>query len=42
MYAYEELIEKARKNGDIYHFDGKNERGSAQDKKISFFILCMR
>ena len=30
MYAYEELIEKARKNGDIYHFDGKVERGSAR------------
>ena len=35
MYAYEELIEKARKNGDIYHFDGKVERGSSRktDKK---------
>lgn len=30
MYAYEELIEKARKNGDIYHFDGKVERGSSR------------
>lgn len=30
MYAYEELIEKARKQGDIYHFDGKVERGSAR------------
>lgn len=35
MYAYEELIEKARKKGDIYHFDGKVERGSSRktDKK---------
>ncbi len=30
IYAYEKLIEKARKNGDIYHFDGKVERGSAR------------
>ena len=30
MYAYEELIEKAKKNGDIYHFDGKVERGSSR------------
>lgn len=30
IYAYEELIEKARKNGDIYHFDGKVERGSSR------------
>ena len=30
MYAYEELIENARKKGDIYHFDGKVERGSAR------------
>lgn len=30
MYAYEELIENARKKGDIYHFDGKIERGSAR------------
>ena len=29
-YAYEELIEKARKNGDIYHFDGKIEKGSSR------------
>ena len=35
MYAYEELIEKARKKGNIYHFDGKVERGSSRktDKK---------
>lgn len=30
MYAYEELINSARKNGDIYHFDGKVDRGSAR------------
>ena len=30
MYAYEELIEKARKKGDIYHFDGKVEKGSSR------------
>ena len=29
-YAYEELIEKVRKNGDIYHFDGKIEKGSSR------------
>lgn len=31
MYAYEELINNAKKNGDIYHFDGKVERGSARN-----------
>ena len=30
MFAYKELIEKTRKNGDIYHFDGKVEIGSAR------------
>ena len=30
MYAYEELIENARKKGDIYHFDGKVEKGSSR------------
>ncbi len=30
MYAYEELIEKVRKNGDFYHFDGKVEKGSSR------------
>ena len=30
MYAYEELIENARKNGDLYHFDGKVEKGSSR------------
>ena len=30
IYAYKELIEKARKKGDIYHFDGKVENGSSR------------
>lgn len=30
IYAYGELIENARKKGDIYHFDGKVEKGSAR------------
>lgn len=30
MYAYEELIDNARKKGDIYHFDGKVEKGSSR------------
>ena len=30
LYAYEELIEKARKNRDMYHFDGKVDRRSGR------------
>ena len=40
LYAYEELIEKARKNRDMYHFDGKVDRHSG--RKVNFLPCFIR